>query len=78
MDEAINRKLTDLYGISKAEAKYYWIGRTYLEVLQHKIELGNKLQKKLLDTHLMKRDGARVTRVGNELATNYNLLREIT
>lgn len=70
-------KLLDLYGISQAEAVYYWHDKLYTEVLKDKIEKAKKLQGKLMNMSMLKKDTARIKRIGDDIAANSNLLREV-
>jgi len=77
MEETVEDKLLDLYGISIAEAKYYWSDTLYINVLKQKITMAKKLQKKLLDAPLMTKDRNRINRIGKSITHNYMLLKEI-
>ena len=73
----IEDKLLDLYGISQAEATYYWKDLMYIEALRDKVDKATKLQKKLMDMPMLKRDLQRIARIGEDIAKNNILLREI-
>ena len=76
-EESINKRLLDLYGISQAEATYYWKDLMYVEALRDKVDKAKKLQKKLMDIPMLKRDSQRIARIGEDIAKNNILLREI-
>ena len=67
-----------LYAISQSEATYYWKDMTYIQVLRDKIAKATKLQKKLMDMPMLKRDSQRIKRIGEDIARNNLLLKEIS
>ena len=70
-------RLLDLYGISKAEARFHWNAKIYNEVLKSKIKMAQKLQSKLLDYPLKSKDSARIKRIGDAVVFNQELLKEV-
>ena len=77
-EESINKRLLDIYGISASEATYYWKDMTYIEALRNKIDKATKLQKKLMDMPMLKRDSQRIKMIGEDIARNNLLLKEIS
>ena len=75
--EKITDKLKDLYGIDKDVAKVYWRASLYVDVLKDKLERAKKLQAKLMEEPMMKRDTNRIGRIGNAIAHCTMLLKEI-
>ena len=70
-------KIRDLYGISECEAVMLWKDGLYVNVLRHKIALAKELQKKLLEAPMMKRDSKRINRIGEAIAFNHRLIKEV-
>ena len=73
----IEDKLLDLYGISQAEATYYWKDLMYVEALRDKVDKAKKLQSKLLKVPMMKRDVPRIKRIGDAIVHNNLLINEV-
>ena len=73
----IEDKLLDLYGISQAEATFYWKDLMYVEALRDKVDKAKKLQAKLLKAPMMKRDISRIKRIGDAIVHNNMLISEV-
>ena len=73
----VEDKLLDLYGISKAEAKHYWLDAKYIDVLQDKINRATKLKGKLVDVHYTRRDNHRIMRVSKAIDVYEQMLEEM-
>ena len=77
MKEKQINKLYDLYGMTNKEASAQWKCSSYVGVLQHKINRAKVVQKELLEVHLLKRDIARIKRIGDSIVHNLSLLKEV-